>query len=174
MWISKHVPHKHLLLGPAKLSGLVGKPVAVAMGRVLASVARLTKPVVTLSVGGYVIWRHDPAVFMLAIGASVRASCFPWCLTLWTTGAVLNAFYSKFLKAVFRQERPSTATQQDGGMPSSHSMSLLFLATCVSARMAHACPMLCVPVCACVAVSVNVCSSFCLFSPGATVAGSLP
>ena len=47
-------------------------------------------------------------------------------LTLWL-GAILNAILGKALKRLLDHERPAGATTSDGGMPSSHAMSLGFL-----------------------------------------------
>eukprot|EP00941_MAST-03F_sp_MAST-3F-sp1_P004836 g4836.t1 len=47
-------------------------------------------------------------------------------------GALLNAIMAKTLKRIIRQPRPPTAKLTDPGMPSSHAMSLFFLASFVS------------------------------------------
>jgi len=52
---------------------------------------------------------------------------------LWVAGAILNAALSKVLKRLINEARPKGAQIADPGMPSSHAMSLFYLAVSVSA-----------------------------------------
>ena len=57
---------------------------------------------------------------------------------LWVVGGILNAVLAKVLKRVINQARPEGARTLDPGMPSSHAMSLFFLATFVVCAANHA------------------------------------
>ena len=86
-----------------------------------------------------------------AIGGSARVLVAGSCATaliirrdvptfLWLAGAIGNAALSKILKRLINEARPEGARTADPGMPSSHSMSLFFLATFVALAVQSWCP----------------------------------
>ncbi|CAL0311485.1 unnamed protein product [Lupinus luteus] len=70
---------------------------------------RLSRWIVTVLMGCFILWRHDAEA--LWFGA----------------GAILNVLLSVWLKRILNQERPTTL-KSDPGMPSSHAQSIFFAA----------------------------------------------
>ncbi|KAE9612970.1 hypothetical protein Lal_00027695 [Lupinus albus] len=70
---------------------------------------RLSKWIVTVLIGCFILWRHDAEA--LWFGA----------------GSILNGLLSVWLKRILNQERPTTL-KSDPGMPSSHAQSIFFAA----------------------------------------------
>ncbi|KAL1354860.1 hypothetical protein HN51_006914 [Arachis hypogaea] len=70
---------------------------------------RLSKWIVAVSFGGFILWSHDieEALWIFA-------------------GSILNSFLSVLLKNILNQERPS-ALKSDPGMPSTHAQSIFFV-----------------------------------------------
>mmetsp|Transcript_70992 Transcript_70992/g.160668 ORF Transcript_70992/g.160668 Transcript_70992/m.160668 type:complete len:276 (-) Transcript_70992:80-907(-) len=89
-----------------------GRAVLSPMGRAVVQgwIGSSCRIVVASSVAAALIIRRDAPTF------------------LWVVGGVLNAALSKVLKRVINEARPEGARTADPGMPSSHSMSLFFLA----------------------------------------------
>ena len=70
-----------------------------------------SKWVVSALFAGVILWRHD--------GESMWAAM----------GSIINAILSITLKRIINQERPTSASKSDPGMPSSHSQSIFFIVT---------------------------------------------
>ncbi|WCJ24965.1 Phosphatidic acid phosphatase (PAP2) family protein [Euphorbia peplus] len=70
---------------------------------------RLSKWLVSVLFGAFILWRHDVGSLWIAMGS------------------VLNALLSVALKQILNQERPSSSTSKsDPGMPSSHAQCLFY------------------------------------------------
>ncbi|XP_065851502.1 lipid phosphate phosphatase epsilon 2, chloroplastic isoform X2 [Euphorbia lathyris] len=69
---------------------------------------RLSKWLVSVLFGGFILWRHDVQSLWIAMGS------------------VLNALLSVGLKQILNQERPSATSKSDPGMPSSHAQCLFY------------------------------------------------
>ncbi|CAJ2635623.1 unnamed protein product [Trifolium pratense] len=67
----------------------------------------LSKWIVTVLFGVFIIWRHDAEALWFA------------------GGSILNAMFSMSLKHILNQKRPSSL-KSDPGMPSSHAQSIFF------------------------------------------------
>jgi len=86
----------------------------------VSNAASKTRWIVSGLAAATLFWRQDAATIL--------------CIT----GAILNALLSKVLKRVINESRPEGARLADPGMPSSHSQSLFFFATYLSAAAAQA------------------------------------
>ncbi|KDP44588.1 hypothetical protein JCGZ_22170 [Jatropha curcas] len=69
---------------------------------------RLSKWLVSILFGAYILWMHDPESLWIAMGS------------------VLNAILSVALKQILNQERPFATSKSDPGMPSSHAQCLFY------------------------------------------------
>uniref|UniRef100_A0A803L6W1 Phosphatidic acid phosphatase type 2/haloperoxidase domain-containing protein n=1 Tax=Chenopodium quinoa TaxID=63459 RepID=A0A803L6W1_CHEQI len=72
---------------------------------------RLSKWVISVLFGAFLLWRHDAEAVWAAMGS------------------VLNSVLSVALKRVLNQERPIANVRSDPGMPSSHSQSIFYAVT---------------------------------------------
>ncbi|KAK9165483.1 hypothetical protein Scep_000674 [Stephania cephalantha] len=82
----------------------------LASGGLQSTLNRLSKWIVAILFGAYVIWRHDAEAMWAVIGS------------------ILNVLLSIALKHTLKQERPVSTSESDHGMPSSHAQSLLYAA----------------------------------------------
>ncbi|KAK9129823.1 hypothetical protein Sjap_010310 [Stephania japonica] len=82
----------------------------LASGGLQSTLNRLSKWIVAILFGAYVIWRHDAEAM--------------WAVT----GSIVNVLLSIVLKHTLKQERPVSTSESDHGMPSSHAQSLLYAA----------------------------------------------
>lgn len=82
-------------------------PAKFLFQEVESTLNQLSKWIVTILFGVFIIWRHDAEALWFA------------------AGSILNAMFSISLKQILNQKRPSTL-KSDPGMPSSHAQSIFF------------------------------------------------
>ncbi|GAA0148908.1 protein modifying enzyme [Lithospermum erythrorhizon] len=82
-----------------------------------ATLNTLSKWIISVMFGAFIIWRHDVEAVWAA------------------TGSILNAGLSTVLKKILNQERPFSTTRADPGMPSSHAQSIFFIVTFIILSM---------------------------------------
>ena len=92
-----------------------GASLDTASSRYLEYINESTKFGVSAAAFGTLLYYHNPA------------AC--WALT----GSILNAVVGKLLKRALNVPRPGLAPKKDPGMPSSHALSLGYLATTAAA-----------------------------------------
>ncbi|XP_021714559.1 lipid phosphate phosphatase epsilon 1, chloroplastic-like [Chenopodium quinoa] len=99
-----HVLEQEVLLdGPSKFRSFLLSP------EFESTLNRLSKWVVSVLFGAFILWRHDAQAVWAAMGS------------------VLNSVLSVVLKRVLNQERPIANVRSDPGMPSSHSQSIFYI-----------------------------------------------